>query len=125
MTTAAASWFSVRAEMKVPMAINAAPIRSRLIRHPTSSPVTGPMRVRLFVCPLRSSTAMAYSGMKLTQDTSRVAAYSDSAAKNLPSTMPVSVTGAVSSSCSVRSLRSSENRRMVSRGIRMISAKII
>ena len=43
------------------------------------------------------------------------------AAKYLPSTMPVSEMGAVSSICSVRIFRSSAKRRIVSSG-RMIAA---
>ena len=64
-------------------------------------------------------------GMKLMQEMSTVETYSVRAARYLPMTMPVMVTGAVRSSCSVRPFLSSANRRMVKRGMRMMNAKIM
>ena len=47
------------------------------------------------------------------------------AAKNLPSTMPVMVTGAVKSSCSVLIFLSSAKSLIVSKGMRITMEKII
>ena len=122
---AAASWFSVRDEMNIPSAINAAPIKIIPTRLDIIIAPTGPTGAPYASPEIPSAAPYALRGMKFTHETRTVPKKRVNAARNFPNIIPQIETGAVSRSCSVRSFFSSENSFIVRSGISMINEKIM
>jgi hypothetical protein len=118
--TAAIIWFSVRDETKIPIAINAPPIKSTPAKHPAK---VGTLILEITYSCCFAIPSRVYMLRKAL--TAKVPAKSVYAARNLANTMPARLTGLVRRSLSVPAFFSSLNNFIVRSGMRMTKKRRI